>query len=228
MARIGVIGDLHLDLGRLERTLDGPLAGCDGLVLTGDLLDRGPDDPDAVLDRLLELDAVVLAGNHELAYLGGPRFTGMMEDRGVAVAPRLRDLAIDGKLRAAHAVGDVLCVHGGVSAEFWNRHLRALAGADAGEIAAELNRRFLRAVTRREFSDPVFAALRDRVRGPFWAHLRDDLLRPGLPPFAQVVGHVTSRRRTWLESSRVQNGGRVFPVDWGTATDTLGHIVLTG
>jgi serine/threonine protein phosphatase 1 len=60
------IGDIHGELGKLERLLDGlPLAAGDRLVFLGDYVDRGPDAA-GVVSRLLELrrvhDCVLLLG----------------------------------------------------------------------------------------------------------------------------------------------------------------------
>jgi serine/threonine protein phosphatase 1 len=93
------IGDIHGELGKLERLLDGlPLAAGDRLVFLGDYVDRGPDSA-GVVSRLLELrrqyDCVFLLGNHEsmfldflgwkgAAYFGGDAFLLNGGDRTLA------------------------------------------------------------------------------------------------------------------------------------------------
>ena len=208
--KVGVIGDIHLDLAGLEAALAGPLAGCGRYVVTGDMLDRGTGSPAAVLERIFAIPHVtVLAGNHELAYLGGPVYRGMREEGGQRVAPQLRDLVIDGLLRAATSIGDILCAHGGVSRDFWRAELEPTCGISAQKAAAELNRRFVRAVVRKDFSDPAFAALDSDTPGPFWASAREDLLDRDLPPFDQVVGHVSLEPEQWHLGAR---GRRVYSV----------------
>ncbi|MCZ4495841.1 MAG: metallophosphoesterase [Thermoleophilia bacterium] len=208
----GIIGDIHLDLAGLEAAIAGPLAECGRFVVTGDFLDRGPGDPHDVLERVLALpDVVVLAGNHELAYLGGPSYRGMAEPRCAPLAPLLRDLVIDGRLRAAASVHGVLCVHGGVSRAFWQRHLEADCGGDPVAAVAKMNRLLVRAVGTRDFTHPLFGALEARIRGPFWAGIGDDLLATGTPPFDQVVGHVPMSAG-WHSPANDAGGGRVLSV----------------
>lgn len=219
-----MLGDIHLDDVALAATLDGPLADCSRVVAVGDMLDRGSAAPERVFELLAARDAVVLCGNHELAYLGGPVYPGMREPAGRALAASLRDQVLDGRLVAAHAAGDVLCVHAGVSRAFWKEHLRDDAGSDVAAIARLLNRWFINGVLRRDFRHPVFAALEAPVRGPFWAHLEDDLLEPGLPPIRQAVGHTISRRRGWVR----QAPGAVLPLNWGPDAPErlIGHAVV--
>ena len=84
--RTFVIGDIHGDLGQLERLLERlPVADAgDTVVFLGDYVDRGPDSR-GVVERLIEVaDAYpceFLLGNHEsmlLDYLGweGPAYFG--------------------------------------------------------------------------------------------------------------------------------------------------------
>ena len=194
-------------------------------MCTGDVLDRGEDDPDEVLDELLRRGVRLLAGNHELAYLGGPTFAGMADGRSHVVRERLRELALDGKLRAAAAVGDVLCCHGGITRAFWERHLRTECGSDVTQVASTLNRWFLRGIARRDLTHPIFASMADPMPGPFWAHLEDDVLAGGTPPFRQAVGHVVTWPPGWRS---LESGGSVFPLDWGAhhPDGSIGHLVM--
>lgn len=223
--RTGIIGDVHNDIAALHRTLDGPLAGCDRFIAVGDILDRGPDLPADTFAALHEIGATLLLGNHELAYVGGPVYQNMREISGKAYASEIRSLIIDGKMKAATTVGDVLCVHGGITLQFWHSHLRESCGDDVSCIAAQLNRWLLQAVAKNNFSHPVFASLIDHVRGPFWAHAIDDVVRPGMPPFKQVVGHTISDEHTWIGEGKSQ----LFTVDWGPQKDAgpLGHVIVS-
>lgn len=221
----GIVGDIHLRLDALRRTLAGPLAGCARLIAAGDWLDRGDDDPNEVLDALLEAKVELLVGNHELAYLGGPRPAGLVEASGLAMAGRLRELALDGKLQAAAVAKDVLVVHGGISRAYWDRELRDGCGRDPAAIARRLNLQLLHAVARKDFSAPAFAALADPVPGPFWAHLHEDLLCDELPPLRQAVGHVVVTEPGWHACPRA-GGGEVFALDWhdSVRADLIGHL----
>jgi serine/threonine protein phosphatase 1 len=148
------IGDIHGELGKLERLLDGlPLAAGDRLVFLGDYVDRGPDAA-GVVSRLLELrrehDCVFLLGNHEsmfldflgwkgAAYFGGDAFLLNGGDRTLASYGWFGERAEPGKrpdlppahaeffreLRLFHHEGDYLFVHAGLGP-------RGLASGDLG------------------------------------------------------------------------------------------------
>jgi len=137
------IGDIHGELGKLERLLDGlPLQRGDRLVFLGDYVDRGPDSA-AVVSRLLELrrrvDCVFLLGNHEsmfldflgwkgAAYFGGDAFLLNGGDRTLASygffgerSERRKDFDLPPAhveffrgLRLFHHEGDYLFVHAGL------------------------------------------------------------------------------------------------------------------
>ncbi len=184
-----VVGDVHLDVAGLAKLLQGELAGAEQVVLAGDVVDRGLGEPLDAIRLATSARVTWLIGNHELAYLGGPVYENMREPAGKLLAPRLRELAAEGRLRAAAAVDGVLVVHGGVSGAFWREHLEPRFGADVELIAAAMNESLVRAVATGDFSSPLYASLRDRVRGPYWASLERDVLAGELPPFAQAVGH---------------------------------------
>lgn len=66
--RVAVLSDIHSNLPALEAVLEsiGPF---DQLWVLGDSVGYGPD-PDAVIDRLRDEDAVAVQGNHDAAVLG--------------------------------------------------------------------------------------------------------------------------------------------------------------
>ena len=68
--RVLVISDIHSNLVALEAVLAdaGPV---DAVWHLGDVVGYGPD-PDRVVARLAELDAIGVRGNHDAAALGGP------------------------------------------------------------------------------------------------------------------------------------------------------------
>src|SRR5262245_14442141 len=65
MARTVIIGDVHGCRAELDDLLDriAPVTG-DQLILVGDLVARGPKSAD-VVDRVIELGARAVLGNHE-------------------------------------------------------------------------------------------------------------------------------------------------------------------
>jgi putative phosphoesterase len=66
VTRVAVIGDVHGNLAALEAVLDDiGRQGVDAVLCTGDLVNYGPE-PSAVIDRVLEVATVCVAGNHDL------------------------------------------------------------------------------------------------------------------------------------------------------------------
>lgn len=138
------VGDIHGELGKLERLLERlPLRADDRLVFLGDYVDRGPD-AFGVVSRLLRLaeerDCVFLIGNHESmfldflgwkgeAYFGGDAFLMNGGDRTLASygffdapdpdpdrfeLPRAH-AAFYRSLQLWHVEGDYLFVHAGLA-----------------------------------------------------------------------------------------------------------------
>jgi diadenosine tetraphosphatase ApaH/serine/threonine PP2A family protein phosphatase len=69
--RIAILSDLHANLEALEAVLAATAGyGCERVVVLGDIVGYGAD-PDAVIARLRDVDAVTIAGNHDLAATGG-------------------------------------------------------------------------------------------------------------------------------------------------------------
>ncbi len=70
MARILLVSDIHANLTALDAVLaDAAANGFDAVWSLGDTVGYGPQ-PSECLSRLKDLDAVAVAGNHELAALG--------------------------------------------------------------------------------------------------------------------------------------------------------------
>src|ERR1700693_5270183 len=67
--RIAVVSDIHSNLVALDAVL-GAIGTMDALWHLGDVVGYGPE-PDAVVDRLTELGAVGVRGNHDAAAAGG-------------------------------------------------------------------------------------------------------------------------------------------------------------
>ncbi|HEX2755551.1 MAG TPA: metallophosphoesterase family protein, partial [Candidatus Limnocylindrales bacterium] len=67
--RIAVLSDIHANVVALDSVL-AAIGSVDAVWQLGDVVGYGPE-PDAVVDRLAEIGAVGVAGNHDLAALGG-------------------------------------------------------------------------------------------------------------------------------------------------------------
>ncbi|MFP5341947.1 MAG: metallophosphoesterase family protein [Candidatus Limnocylindria bacterium] len=68
--RIAVLSDIHSNLVALDAVLDDA-DDPDAIWHLGDVVGYGPD-PDGVVDRLREVGALGVRGNHDAAALGGP------------------------------------------------------------------------------------------------------------------------------------------------------------
>lgn len=66
--RVAVLSDIHSNAPALEAALEA-VGAFDQLWVLGDIVGYGPH-PDAVVERLRELDAVAVQGNHDAAVLG--------------------------------------------------------------------------------------------------------------------------------------------------------------
>ena len=136
--RLAVISDVHANLPALDRALQAVRrAGADQLVCLGDLVGYGPH-PNACVARVAGLDALVVAGNHDLMVVD------RMEPRASPLASRLLDWTrsvLDADARAyltalpvERAVGeDIVMTHGGLGDP--GRYVWAGAGA-AAELQA--------------------------------------------------------------------------------------------
>ena len=72
--KLGIVSDLHCNIGGLDRALEtmGPI---DALLCLGDsIYEFGFSN--AVISRLRELDAITILGNHEEIFLGRGRRAG--------------------------------------------------------------------------------------------------------------------------------------------------------
>ena len=68
--RIAVLSDIHSNLVALDAVLSA-IGAVDAVWHLGDVVGYGPE-PDGVVARLAEIDAVGVRGNHDAASLGGP------------------------------------------------------------------------------------------------------------------------------------------------------------
>lgn len=113
--RVAVVSDIHSNLVALDTVLEdvGPI---DAVWQLGDVVGYGPD-PDGVVARLREIDAIGVRGNHDAAALGGPEIR-WFNPEAAAAAEWTRD-RISGETRAwldalplRHHEGRATLVHG--------------------------------------------------------------------------------------------------------------------
>lgn len=139
-----VIADAHgnADLVRKLLEQEGIVDPIDGriddvvtVVQLGDLANcvaaSTQNDIHALDLVILGLIDFILIGNHEHPYFGGPAFSGYWPDG--EVRRRLYQIRDRGAMKAAHAVGDVLVSHAGLTS-YWLREFGAW-GMSAVEIA---------------------------------------------------------------------------------------------
>ena len=117
--RVAVVSDVHSNVEALDAVLAAAdEAGCERLVVLGDIVGYGPD-PDAVIERLRERDAVAIAGNHDLAATGAFDVHWFNEVATAAIEWTAAVLSADGKayldaLAPTRTTEDGLLVHGSV------------------------------------------------------------------------------------------------------------------
>ncbi len=81
--RIAILSDIHSNLVALDAVLDA-LGSVDAIWVLGDVVGYGPE-PDAVVERLVELGAVAVAGNHDAAVVGTADVTWFNPDARAAI-----------------------------------------------------------------------------------------------------------------------------------------------
>ena len=120
--RVAVLSDIHANIVALDAVLDA-LGTVDGIWHLGDIVGYGAD-PDAVVERLAERGAVGVAGNHDLAALGGPEIDWFNPDAKAAmewtrgrIGDRTR--AWLRSLPTTRVEGDVTLVHGSPRDPVW-------------------------------------------------------------------------------------------------------------
>ena len=137
--RIAVLSDVHANLEALEAVLDD--AEADRVLVLGDLVGYNAD-PDAVIRRLRDDDATLIAGNHDLAaterfdvsWFNEVAAEAIRWTRDVASAQTMSELA---SLEPAAEDGPNLLVHGSVvdpAAEYLRNALQARASFEAASF----------------------------------------------------------------------------------------------
>ena len=120
--RVAVLSDIHANLVALDAVL-ATVGSVDAVWHLGDVVGYGPD-PDGVVERLAGLKAVGVAGNHDLAALGGDQIAWFNPDaraamewtRGRISAPTRAWLA---GLPQRHRAAEYSLVHGSERDPVW-------------------------------------------------------------------------------------------------------------
>jgi hypothetical protein len=197
-----VVSDVHAFPEFLENALrrSGFRAGVDHLMFAGDLVDRG-GQPGACLERLDELGAEMLIGDHDhatmLGYLIGEQ---SQASRGYRQA-LLRRFS-SGALSLVTHVDGVLISHAGLSRTFAADF--AAVGRDPGRLAQLLNEEFRRDLERQlsvGMEQPEPRTLDGH--SPIWLRVDDTDVGPErlLDGTEQIAGHTTpSVFRHWTEA----------------------------
>jgi diadenosine tetraphosphatase ApaH/serine/threonine PP2A family protein phosphatase len=120
--RVAVLSDIHANLAALDAVLTAA-GSVDAIWQLGDVVGYGPD-PDGVVERLESVGAVGVAGNHDLAALGGSEIEWFNPDARAAIewtrgrigdATRAWLAALPTTRRAA----DITLVHGSPRDPVW-------------------------------------------------------------------------------------------------------------
>lgn len=120
--RVAVLSDIHANLVALDAVL-AAAGSVDAIWHLGDVVGYGPE-PDGVVDRLRSVGAVGVAGNHDLAALGGSEIDWFNPDARAAIEWTIGRISDSTKawLRAlptSRHEGDASLVHGSPRDPIW-------------------------------------------------------------------------------------------------------------
>ena len=197
-----VLSDVHAFPEFLENALrrSGFRAGVDHLVFAGDLLDRG-GQPGACLERLVELGAEMLIGDHDHATMLG-YFIGEQSPASRGYRRALLRRFSSGALSLVTHVDGVLISHAGLSRTFAADF--AAVGRDPVRLAQLVNEEFRRDLERQlsvGMQQPEPRTLDGH--SPMWLRVDDADVGPErlLDGIKQIAGHTTpSVFRHWTEA----------------------------
>jgi predicted phosphodiesterase len=120
--RVAVLSDIHANLAALDAVI-GSLGSVDAIWHLGDVVGYGPE-PDGVVERLREVGAVGVKGNHDAAAVGGdeiewfnPEARRAMEWTRRRISSRTRDWLA--ALPERHGEPDFSLVHGSPREPIW-------------------------------------------------------------------------------------------------------------
>ena len=197
-----VVSDVHAFPEFLENALrrSGFRAGVDHLVFAGDLLDRG-GEPGVCLERLDELHAEMLLGDHDHATMLG-YFIGEQSPASRDYRQALWQRFGSGSVSLVTSVDGVLISHAGLSRAFAPDF--AAVGRDPGRLAHLINEEFRRDLAH-QLSHGMTQPEPRTLDGhsPLWLRVDDADVGPERLPdgIEQIAGHTTpSVFRHWTEA----------------------------
>ena len=137
--RVAVLSDIHANLVALDAVL-AAVGTVDAVWHLGDVVGYGPD-PDGVIDRLSSIGAVGVAGNHDLAALGGSEIDWFNPDARAAMEWTRARIGADarawlGRLPQTRREGNLTLVHGSPRDPVWE-YVTSLPVARANLAALE-------------------------------------------------------------------------------------------
>jgi Calcineurin-like phosphoesterase len=197
-----VVSDVHAFPEFLDNALrrSGFRAGVDHVVFAGDLLDRG-GQPGACLERLDELRAEMLIGDHDHAAMLG-YFIGEQSPDSKGYRRELWRRFSSGALSLVTHVDGVLISHAGLARAFAPDF--AAVGRDPARLARLVNEEF-----RRDLERQASVGMREPGprtldgHSPMWLRVDDADVGPEglLDGIEQIAGHTTpSVFRHWTEA----------------------------
>jgi hypothetical protein len=213
-----VVSDVHAFPEFLENALrrSGFRAGIDRLVFAGDLLDRG-GQPGVCLERLDELQAEMLIGDHDHATMLG-YFIGEQSPASRDYRQALLRRFSSGALSLVTDVNGVLISHAGLSRVFAADF--ATVGRDPARLARLIDEEF-----RRDLASQLSQGMTQPEprtldgHSPLWLRVDDSDVGPKrlLDGIEQIAGHTTpSVFRHWTEADfRVAGLHLIDPGSYG-------------
>jgi len=219
--RLIAIGDVHGEresfksILRAEDLIDpnGHWSGHGSILLQiGDMIDRGPASLEAMdLIRDIQKEAegaggrvIRLLGNHEILVLQGLYYYCNFQDP-KNLGRLIKEEVATGKIQTAFVWEGRLYVHAGIRLgilEYFGKEMgiEPTSWSEHYEpLAVRMNQVVKKAVEEGDYSHPVFWADASRggtdpVGGVFWSDFKD-LVREGMNPIRQVVGHTPAFKK---------------------------------
>ena len=120
--RVAVLSDIHANLAALDAVIES-FGSVDAVWQLGDVVGYGPE-PDGVVERLADIGAVGVRGNHDAAAVGGDEIEWFNPDARAAMEwtrRRITNTTRDwlGALPVRHTEGQFGLVHGSPREPLW-------------------------------------------------------------------------------------------------------------
>ena len=120
--RVAVLSDIHANLAALDSVI-ASFGSVDAVWILGDIVGYGPE-PDGVVERLAEIGAVGVRGNHDAAAVGGDEIDWFNPDARAAIEWTRGHITDETRawlaaLPERHAEGQFGLVHGSPRAPLW-------------------------------------------------------------------------------------------------------------